>query len=94
MAETSSKREEPGQELIDLSPVYKGAEGDPEDQDDAGAQLAAVGELGNENGFWRQTVRPQEKGEVRRGEIEVDVFHAQKSSKNDATGEQSRPSSS
>jgi hypothetical protein len=89
MTKSSREWKQPAHDLWDLTLESKWAEGSSEDCRDYSSQLDAVEELDSENGFRRQAVRPKQEDEVGRGQVEIDVLHAEQGCENDPALQQS-----
>ena len=90
MAQTSREGEQTAEDLRDLVLERKGPERSHENGDDSTAKLDAVDELDPEDRFGGEAVHPEEVDEVSRGEVKVDVLHAQQGGKDEAAREQRR----
>lgn len=90
MTQAPRKRKEPRKKLLGLTPVDKGTQRHRGDRQDPEAQLDRVAQPNPKDGFRAHAVRSKEKDKIGRGQVEIDVLHAEQNGKQDAAREERR----
>ena len=67
--------------------VYEWSKGESNDKPDPNGEFDAVEYLDVEDRSWTETVGSEQVDEVRRSEVEIDVFQAEQGREQDATGQ-------